>query len=439
MKYISLLIISAILLISCKNQEELQGKNPALENIRNSPALINSLNRGLMRIVSEDLFTPPVASRIYAYSNLAANETLNHSSELAFSHKVRGLDSIKIGKMNGIKGPIAMIEAFCITAKALVYRDAMVDSMKLEILEKYELNQKESDEESENFGEAVAKAVLDRANSDGYNQTRNLPKYSLINKDFAWKPTAPLYGEALEPHWNKIKPFVMDSASEFRAKLVFEFSKVEGSTFHDEAMKVYELVNDSDSSDLNTAIYWDCNPGPTQVDGHRMQVRKQNTPGGHWIGIHAILAEQDSIGLDLAVARSAKLAMGIADAFIAAWDTKYHYNLLRPETYINTYIDPDWLPRLESPLFPEYTSAHSLVSSTAAAILSKHYKDRTFIDDTNVFFGIPPKEFNSISKAALEAANSRVLGGIHYVFGCDDAFEQGIKLGEKINTKITLD
>src|SRR5690606_40318536 len=59
------------------------------------------------------------------------------------------------------------------------------------------------------------------------------------------------------------------------------------------------------------------------------------------------------------------LAVNLADAFISCWDEKYRSVVIRPETYINIYIDPNWLPVLQTPPFPEYTSGHSVVSSSA--------------------------------------------------------------------------
>jgi hypothetical protein len=46
--------------------------------------------------------------------------------------------------------------------------------------------------------------------------------------------------------------------------------------------------------------------------------------------------------------------MAMFDGFIACWYYKYKYDMIRPETYINQYIDPNWKPFLQTPPFPEY-------------------------------------------------------------------------------------
>jgi hypothetical protein len=66
----------------------------------------------------------------------------------------------------------------------------------------------------------------------------------------------------------------------------------------------------------------------------------------------------------------AKLGMAVSDAFISCWYTKYKYNLLRPITCINAFIDPNWQPRLTTPPIPEYTSGHSVQSGSAAQVMT---------------------------------------------------------------------
>ncbi len=424
-----------VLILACNQNTSVENDNAS---IYGSSDLINELNAELTKVVSEDLFTPPVASRIYAYSNLTAAASIMPADSNFWITEVNGFEEWARPCESPNNQLLAMTYAFCHTAKALVYRDAMVDSICEIIVEKYFSVEAKDRQSALECGKRISESILERANRDGYNTTRNKPKYTLIDAAYAWRPTAPLYGEALEPYWYELSPFIMDSTSEFRANLSVPFDSTANSPFYQSAMEVYQTVLEPKDSLIKTAVYWDCNPGPTMVEGHQMQVRKQNTPGGHWLGIHGILSKQAQDDLIRSCNVKAKLTLGIADAFMAAWETKYHYNLLRPETYINRYINPDWQPKLESPLFPEYTSAHSLVSATSAAILTRHYGDVSFSDDTNEFFGLGTREFDGVWQAAKEAAQSRFFGGIHYSFACDDAFEQGKKLGAKANETIEI-
>jgi PAP2 superfamily len=84
---------------------------------------------------------------------------------------------------------------------------------------------------------------------------------------------------------------------------------------------------------------------------------------------------------------------------------------------------------LQTPPFPEYTSGHSVISTTAAIILTYLFGDNfSFTDDTEKEFGLPARKFRSFSHASKEAAISRLYGGIHF----RDAIENGVKEGEQI-------
>jgi len=125
------------------------------------------------------------------------------------------------------------------------------------------------------------------------------------------------------------------------------------------------------------------------------------------------------------------------DAFISCWDEKYRSNRIRPETYINKYIDINWLPILQTPPFPEYTSGHSVISTASAEVLSYMLGDKfSYTDNTEDMFEIPARTFQSFRQAADEAAISRLYGGIHYRDAIVNGQQQGKTVGEKIVEKI---
>ena len=435
----SIFAICFLLMVACQADHQSQNNYSPQEALQKRSPLIHQLNHALISVISEDLFPPPVASRIYAYSNIAAFEAVRplNPEMPSLSSSLNGLEELPSPE-SAYYWEIAMISSFCEVAKHHVYRDFMVDSVfqKMTDTLKTQYPNESLFNQSIQWGQQIAQFINNWADQDGYLETRIMPKYEPLTTDFSWEATQPTYGEALEPHWFRLRPFIMDSSSQFRVSLPLEYSDKTESPFYHAAEEVYNIVNAANEKDIAIAVYWDCNPGPTLVNGHEMKIRKQNTPGGHWIGIHSIICQKTKQDLVASCANYAKLSAGIADGFIAAWDTKYEYHLLRPETYINRHIDPDWLPKLESPLFPEFTSAHSLISAVAASVLAKEYGEITFYDDTNVRFGLPPKSFNNFWEAAEEAANSRLLGGIHYTFGCEMGFEQGKSLGKLVNERL---
>ena len=133
------------------------------------------------------------------------------------------------------------------------------------------------------------------------------------------------------------------------------------------------------------------------------------------------------------------VSFAVMDAFIACWDAKYTFNLVRPETVINKYIDANWKPFLQTPPFPEYTSGHSIISTAAATILEHIYGQQTaFRDSTERPWGFPDRNFISPRQAADEAGISRFYGGIHYRPSIIVAREQGEKVGNYVLSKLNM-
>ena len=157
---------------------------------------------------------------------------------------------------------------------------------------------------------------------------------------------------------------------------------------------------------------------------------KKISPGGHWIGITGIACEQAKLSLDSSILIHTMVALTLHDAFISCWQEKYSSDRIRPEAAINKYLDPAWRPILQTPPFPEYTSGHSVASSSASIILTHFFGDNFSFNDTSErLFGLPDRKFNSFYQASDEAAISRLYGGIHFRDACEEGVKQGKKVG----------
>jgi hypothetical protein len=171
--------------------------------------------------------------------------------------------------------------------------------------------------------------------------------------------------------------------------------------------------------------------------GHLMFASKKITPGGHWIGIVGLATRktnQDMVGTAEAYALT---SIGLFDGFISCWDEKYRSNLIRPETYINRWVDPDWQPTLQTPPFPEHTSGHSVISTSSAVILTHLFGENfAFADSTELAYELPVRNFNSFKEAAQEACISRFYGGIHYMPAIDYGISQGAKVGAHVLARV---
>jgi len=393
-------------------------------------------------IMVHDIFSPPVASRIYLYTNIAAYETLVKSNPQQYGSlhgQVKGFPEIAPPK-KAISYPVAAVYAFLSVGKRLVFSDsAMQDSIHaiLSTLRK-SVNPAIYDASLE-YGRQVAAQIIAWAETDQYKETRRLPRYRISRQKDKWIPTPPVYMAAVEPYWNKIRPVTLDSADQFRPPTAPPFSTDTASPFYRAAVDVYHTVNTLSAGQKDIANFWDCNPFAVTTEGHLSFATKKISPGGHWIAIVTTVSRQRHSDIIETAAAYTLTSIGIFDAFISCWDEKYRSNVVRPETYINSYIDEGWHPILQTPPFPEYTSGHSIVSTVSATVLTPIFgAECAFNDDTELPWGLPEKHFVSFQQAAQEAAISRLYGGIHYRAAIEAGQVSGRQIGEWVLQKIKL-
>lgn len=408
------------------------------------PELIHKSMKQLTDIIVYDIFSPPVASRVYVYPSIAAYEAMVHddSSYQSLAGQLNGLTGVpKPDPEKEISFPIASVQAFLKTGKYFIFSEDRLEAFQKKVYQQIEDMDVPEDvfENSIEYGSIVSDHILAWADKDNYKQTRTFPKYTVTDEAWRWQPTPPVYMEAIEPHWNKIRTFVLDSSTQYVPEPPTKYNMQEESRFYEELMEVYEVGNELTEEQSEIAKFWDCNPYVANTKGHMMFATKKITPGGHWIGITAIASRKANANMMKTVAAYAKVSIALADAFISCWDEKYRSSLVRPETLINRHIDEDWAPLLQTPPFPEYTSGHSVISAAAALTLTDIFGEPFhFLDTTEVEYGLPARSFNSFVEASNEAAISRLYGGIHYRPACEIGIHQGRKVGSFIIDNIQM-
>lgn len=397
-------------------------------------------------VMVHDIYSPPVSSRTYAYISIAGYETViaGHAGYQSLAGQLHGLTALPrpaSGKEYSVT--IAAVHAILIVGKTMVVSEEKVNDFYKSIMQELKTSGIPSAifDNSIAFGQRIAKHILDWAVLDNYKQTRTFSKYAVNNEAATWKPTPPAYMKAVEPHWNKIRTFVIDSAQQFKPLPATVFSTDKNSDFYKEALAVRDIGLNLTTEQKEIANFWDCNPFKMNVNGHVMYASKKISPGGHWINITADACQKTGADVASSMEAYACLAITIADAFISCWDEKYRSQVIRPETYINQYIEGSWMPLLQTPPFPEYTSGHSVVSTACAVMLEKIFgKSFAFSDSTELEFGIPARHFTSFMQAAEEAAISRFYGGIHYmpaiVNGSDGGKKIGLFMISRLKTKV---
>ncbi|MDB5121336.1 MAG: haloperoxidase [Sphingobacteriales bacterium] len=419
---------------ACKNKN----KQPEL-----STTDITKVLNAMTDIMIHDVTNPPLASRFYSYALLSGYQIIaqNDSSYAGMLSQINGYSKIEEpdsveGSSVSLSAVLAMLE----TAKRMQPTGKDLETFKQAFLDS--CTKAGFDEEvidiSNRYAQKVSTAMLKYAKADKYNRISNYIRYTPVGSEETWAPTPPGNFAAVEPYFNTIRSFTLDTCSQFKPKPAAQFSRDKNSPFYIMMMETSaEEGKNMPAKHKEIASFWDCNPFALQDNGHMMIGLKKISPGAHWLGIAGIACKQSKISFSKAIKIHTVVAMGLMDGFISCWDEKYRSNRIRPETAIRLLKDPNWKPLLQTPPFPEYPSGHSTISATSATILTHFFGGNYKYSDTvEERFGLPARAFNSFKSAAAEAAISRLYGGIHYRDGVENGMEQGFKVGNWVISKL---
>ena len=224
---------------------------------------------------------------------------------------------------------------------------------------------------------------------------------------------------ALLPGWGNVTPFVLRSGSQFRPDAPPALDSERYARDYNEIKQIGSLNSPTRTTEqTQIALFW------------------RGSPPAIWNpALNQVLATRN---LDLsATARIfALLYMAAADATIACWEAKYHYNFWRPMPAIrsgdidgndSTGGDGSWAPLLPTPPHPEYPSGHSTVSSAMATILELIFGDDPGVPIVVTLTGIT-RQWNSFSEGVEEVIDARIYSGIHF----RTADEVGARIGRQV-------
>lgn len=386
-------------------------------------------------------FSPPVASRALGYMGLTLYESvvpgmpgyqslagqLNELSSLPWAQPDEPLHWPTVA--NAAMATMTRMMFSNASAENKARIDTLERSLPLKYTQDFDPNSvtAEITNRSETFGKLMAMAIMTWARTDGGHEAwgpirRHQQNYVPPSGTGKWSATPPAFAAPLLPYWGKNRPFVMKTADDCPAPLPPAYSEEPGSAFYKDGMEVYQISRAATQEQRQFALYWADDAGKTP------------TPAGHWAYVANDLLRAKKADLGSAAEVFARLNMAMSDAFVAAWNTKYKLNVLRPVTYVQLVIDSNWTPSLmPTPPFPDYPSGHSVQSSAAAAVLGKEFGANTsFVDNTHNDRGWGPRTFKSFKAAADEAAASRIYAGIHYRFASDGGKPQGQCAADKV-------
>jgi hypothetical protein len=378
-------------------------------------------------------YSPPVASRSFAYLGVAAYQAVASGSTalISLEGQLNGLSSLPAREAGQTYSDALITHCVMASAVKSFFGNTGPTGQRVMALTEKKLKEKalagvpeDVAQRSLAYADALMAAILAWSETDGGAVIENMGfplDYALTKGPSNWVPTSAIRQQQfpLLPDWARNRSFAMPNGAACPIPPPPPYSEDPSSAFYREALEVYEAVKNLTPEQEAIARFWSDDP------------MLSPTPPGHWMFIALDLLEQEKASLDRTAEVLMRLGVAMADAFIGCWHAKFEYDLLRPVTYIRRVIDPKWEPLLITPPFPEYPSGHSTLSGASAAVLTSIYgKDFSFTDRTHERDGMAPRSFPSFDAAAAEAGISRLYGGIHFRAAIDHGINQGRCIGQ---------
>jgi hypothetical protein len=265
-------------------------------------------------------------------------------------------------------------------------------------------------------GEAAAAAMKAARTDDG---RFGAFRFAVGSAPGVWRPVLPAFVNDPNAWLKDVKPFLIESSSQFRSKGPLSLTSRKYAREFVEVKSLGSAASATRTADQTLAArYWAENPPAT------------------WSRIFRTLSAQQGLSITENARLFAMLYMTAADALISVWDDKAHSSFWRPITAIreagtdgNPATEPDaaWLPLIANPPYPEHPSGHTGLSGSIVATLQEFFRtDKVAWTDTNNA-GLT-RSFTRFSHAIDEIVDARIWSGIHF----RTADEQGARIGRQV-------
>jgi hypothetical protein len=407
---------------------------PAIAAEDEGGAILRQWYHLVLRLVRHTpTYSPPVASRSFAYLGVAAYQAVasGSTSLISLEGQINGLKALPVREAGQAYNDAVITHCVMAFAVKSFFGNTGPTGQRVMMLTEKKLKEKvlagvaeDVARRSTAYAEALMAAILKWSETDGGAVIENMGfpmDYALTKGPSNWVPTSAIRQQQvpLLPSWGNNRSFAMPSGASCPLPPPPAYSEDPASDFYREARETYEAVKTLTPEQEAIARFWSDDP------------MLSPTPPGHWNFIANDLLEQEKASLDRTAEVMMRLGVAMADAFIGNWHAKFQYDLLRPVTYIKRVIDPKWEPLLITPPFPEYPSGHSTQSGAAAVVLTSLFgEDFAFTDRTHERDGMAARRFASFEAAAQEAGISRLYGGIHFRSAITLGLEQGRCIGQ---------
>ncbi len=288
------------------------------------------------------------------------------------------------------------------------------------------------------FGTSVGQQVVNKRQSDGFNQSSNYLPTGEIGR-WAADPMNPTQ-EAWGPAWGDMKPFALRNAPSLAPPANPSLTSEEYADAFNQVVTLGAL-NNSSRTDEQTQIglFW-----AYDRVGMGSPMRLYNS-------IVQTIANDHQNDLEENARLFALTSVAMADAGIVAWDSKFDNDLWRPVTGIRAGDDDgnpdtagvdDWVPLGApgggvvndfTPPFPSYVSGHSTFGGAVFQAIANFYgtDDISFSVVSDELPGVV-RSFTSLSDAMRENGLSRIYLGVHWNFDDIIGQETGMAIADSL-------
>lgn len=384
-------------------------------------------------------FSAPVAARALCYFSLGMYEssTVYYSNKPSMSEQIEAFER-KLSGYSSLDSRLLVLEVNYGLTK-FFYANMPPENLKktdklYEVwFQKIGRIKGKTRKQTQLIANDIIESIIAYSKTDGgfEGYKRNFPKeFKILQCDSCWVKTPAAFQAALLPYWGQNRNQVLSNSSICADIPYLYFSEDTSSAFYQENKMISDLYQSLTHEQEVIAEYWDDSPG---VSG---------SPVGHFFNIAKDLSIAQNQSWSDATEMYLLLGFAINDAVIESWKLKYHYDLIRPITYIQRYIDPIFNPAINTPPFPEFPSGHSFQSGAGSEVLKAYFgDDLSFTDHTNEHrkdIDGTPRTYANFTEMSEEMSMSRFYGGIHYLNTLRVSLEYGRKIGLNTLKSVTF-
>lgn len=383
-------------------------------------------------------FVPPIVSRAIAYFGL----TVYYGTHATDADVVAKLNRLQFSKQIPFKAideypgkhKALLLNELCYQFMLLFYKNMPPDRFESALRLRNNIYERIAadrlpvgNEERERLAKLWADEMYRRSWADGSHDAflKTFDNdYKAPECDSCWVRTPPSFFPAILPKWGGNIPMIPATQTVAEDMRPPTFGTDAKSPLFSDAMALYRTSLVGDTAIENIARYWNDDPGYS------------GTPSGHLLAIARQLIQKNELSLERSCEVYGMLGVALNEANILCWRLKYHYNFIRPATYIHRYIGKDFNASIPTPPFPEYPSGHSCLSGAGITVLQhffpneKDFTDRTNVDRVDIDGS--PRTYTDLEAMKKEISISRWYGGIHF----KETLDESVTIGERVAAEV---